>query len=431
MCYGVKFLLPALLLWAVPAGAGDGDLARAEALLRQGRLAKAADAFERAARGAEGDCAACALGLARSYAALGRFEEAGQAVRVLTDLYRDSASQEVAQALLEELTGSFREAVLRGERQALVPLLDLLATLGRDEEAARLVTEQLAGAGEEEKALVCAAELRVSGGAASGFAKELNEHLTALGWEGPWLLTPDMKPPKQKTRGYVLGRREGVLLAGVVNKKGRIVGLRRVRTYAGKLAEKAEKDVRATFFDPATLRGRRIEVCYPILVSTSKEATAELPGTSGLFAGLDTVEKVLAQVDTMELVKADVLKRAEICGIELPQSLYAELNRKLVERKWKGPFLIAGDVTAPASVKTPQPKYTDEAKKTGLEGEVTLNAAVDQVGGMHVLGVFRGMEGGLTEEAVKTVGTWSFEPALLGGNAVPVCKRVTVEFKLP
>lgn len=423
--------LPVFFAFTIPAAAGDADLAKAEGLLAQGRFAKAAHAFERNLQDAEGGCAACALGLVRSYTALGRFDEAGQAVRALTDLARDPGSQEVGSELLQELTATFREALERGEHQALLPLLDLLATQGRSEEAARLVAAQLAGAGEEERALLCAADLRLSPSTAFGFAEELNGHLTTLGWEGPWLLTPEMKPPQKKTRGYITGRKKGVLLAGVVNKKGRIVGLRQVRPSTGKLAEQAEKDVRATFFDPATLRGRRIEVCFPILVSTSKEVAVELPGTSGLFAGLKTVEAVVAQIDTMELVKADILKRADLCGIELPESDYAALNQELTEREWQGPFFIAGDVAAPAAVKTPEPPYTEEAKKAGLEGQVVLNAAIDQTGRMHVLGVFEEMEGGLTEEAVKTVGTWTFEPALFGGKAVPVCKRVTIDFKRP
>lgn len=432
--HGLALLLPAFLGFAVPAAAGDADLAKAEGLLAQGRFAKAADAFERAAKEADGACAACALGLVRSYGALERFDEAGRFVRVLSDLARDTESREVGPELLEELAVLFRQALERGERQALLALLDLLSTLGRGEEAARLVTEHLAGAEEEERAFLCAADLRASsaaGDAASGFAEELNLHLAELGWNGPWLLTPAMKPPRQKTRGYAVGRKDGVRLAGVVNKKGRIVGLRLVRPYRGKLAGKAEKDVRATFFEPATLRGRRIDVCYPLVVATSKGAESQLPGGPNLFAGLDTVQAVVARVDKMELVDAGPMKRAQLCRMELGESDYAELNKRLTERQWQGPFFVADDVLAPDPVKAPQPGYTDEAKKAALEGEVVLSVAVDQAGRVHVLGVVEELESGLTEEAVKTVRRWSFEPALYSGQAVPVCKLVTIEFKLP
>jgi TonB family protein len=432
------------LLWT-PAFAGDTPethLAKAEELLAKGRFAKAAEAFERATRASDGECAPCALGLLRAHLGSERFDDAAQAVRVLTDLSRDTTSQEVDSDLLEKLAVHFREALGRGQREAFLGLVDVLASLGRSEEIARLALEHLSQAEAGERAFLCAADPRPMVGTENGpsfaLADELNEHLTDLGWQGPWFLSATMKAPRQKTRGYVAaGRGDGTRVVGVVNKKGRIEGLRSARPAPKKVAKKARAAVQATFFDPATLRGRRVDVCFPITLRTSKGPGEGLAAGPNLFEGLKSVEEITKKIDKMELRSADPFRRAQLCMIELPESDFPQLNQALAEIEWPGPFFIAGEITPPSPIKASPPSSSSAKDGTAKDGEVTVTIAIDQLGHVHVLKVKEPTadqepaDPELTEEAVKTLRRWSFEPALLAGKAVPVCKDVTVEFSVP
>lgn len=75
-------------------------------------------------------------------------------------------------------------------------------------------------------------------------------------------------------------------------------------------------------------------------------------------------------------------------------------------------------------------KYTEEARRAGIQGTVVLAVAIDRTGRPRGVQVERGLEPGLDEEAVKAVRQWKFRPAEQDGRPVRVNVHVEVTFSL-
>ena len=78
-----------------------------------------------------------------------------------------------------------------------------------------------------------------------------------------------------------------------------------------------------------------------------------------------------------------------------------------------GVFLAApgSGVTVPMPLKTPKPKYTRDALKAGITGDVVLEMVVRADGKVGEVRVARSLESGLDREAVKKAKQYRFEPA--------------------
>jgi TonB family protein len=81
-------------------------------------------------------------------------------------------------------------------------------------------------------------------------------------------------------------------------------------------------------------------------------------------------------------------------------------------------------------VSKPMPKYTDEARKLNLEGEVLLEVMFGANGELHVNRVVRGLGHGLDEAAVTAAAKIKFKPAQRNGAAVDSTAIVHVMFQL-
>jgi len=90
-----------------------------------------------------------------------------------------------------------------------------------------------------------------------------------------------------------------------------------------------------------------------------------------------------------------------------------------------GVFSVGGNVSAPIAIYDPTPPYSEEARKAKWMGTCVLWIVVDAQGNVSDVRVARPLGLGLDENAVSTVKTWKFKPALRGG--VPVAVRVSVE----
>jgi len=96
-----------------------------------------------------------------------------------------------------------------------------------------------------------------------------------------------------------------------------------------------------------------------------------------------------------------------------------------------GPFQVGiGGVSAPVAIYSPEPAYSEEARKAKFAGIVLLWIVVDAQGMVRNVQIAKHLGMGLDEEAVKTVGTWKFKPAMRQGVAVPVQVEVEVSFRL-
>lgn len=95
-----------------------------------------------------------------------------------------------------------------------------------------------------------------------------------------------------------------------------------------------------------------------------------------------------------------------------------------------GVFRVGGGVSAPRALATPDPEYSEEARKAKYQGVVVLWLIVDQGGKPRDIRVARSLGMGLDQKAVEAVKNWRFEPAMKDGRPVAVQINVEVNFRL-
>src|SRR5260370_326881 len=77
----------------------------------------------------------------------------------------------------------------------------------------------------------------------------------------------------------------------------------------------------------------------------------------------------------------------------------------------------SGVVTELEILDKPRPKYTDEARRLHIEGEVLLQTVFEASGRIRVLRIVRGLGHGLDENAVTAANAIRVRPAHPGGQA--------------
>ncbi len=95
-----------------------------------------------------------------------------------------------------------------------------------------------------------------------------------------------------------------------------------------------------------------------------------------------------------------------------------------------GVFKVGGGVSAPRAISTPDPEYSEEARKAKYQGTVVLWLIVDQGGRPRDVKIARSLGMGLDQKAIEAVRQWKFEPALKDGRPVAVQINVEVNFRL-
>ncbi|MBZ5646731.1 MAG: energy transducer TonB [Acidobacteriia bacterium] len=95
-----------------------------------------------------------------------------------------------------------------------------------------------------------------------------------------------------------------------------------------------------------------------------------------------------------------------------------------------GVFRVGGGVSAPRAIATPDPEYSEEARKAKYQGVVLLWLVVGPDGRPHDIRVSRSLGMGLDQKAVEAVKQWKFEPAMKDGRPVAVQINVEVNFRL-
>ncbi len=82
--------------------------------------------------------------------------------------------------------------------------------------------------------------------------------------------------------------------------------------------------------------------------------------------------------------------------------------------------------TLPKCLNCPAAKFSKEAIKHKYEGTVTLKIVVDETGHAKDIAVTKGLNFGLTEQAIAAVRKWRFKPAT-GPDGKPAAVRINVE----
>ena len=89
-----------------------------------------------------------------------------------------------------------------------------------------------------------------------------------------------------------------------------------------------------------------------------------------------------------------------------------------------------GTVTPPKAIRTPDPEYTEDARRNRINGTTILSVVVNEKGFPEMLKIVRGLGGGLDIQALVAVANWEFDPALMAGKPVAVLISVEVKFEL-
>ena len=89
-----------------------------------------------------------------------------------------------------------------------------------------------------------------------------------------------------------------------------------------------------------------------------------------------------------------------------------------------------GQVSAPHPTFTPEPEYSDEARRARVQGIVILNIVVDKKGTVSRVRIEEPLGMGIDEKAVEGVTHWRFKPATRNGEPVPVEMNIEVSFNL-
>jgi TonB family protein len=87
-------------------------------------------------------------------------------------------------------------------------------------------------------------------------------------------------------------------------------------------------------------------------------------------------------------------------------------------------------VTPPVAKFTPEPDFSEEARKAKYQGTVTLSAVIGPDGRPRNLKVVRSLGMGLDQKALEKVRTWLFEPGKRNGQPVAVAMTLEVDFRL-
>ncbi len=95
-----------------------------------------------------------------------------------------------------------------------------------------------------------------------------------------------------------------------------------------------------------------------------------------------------------------------------------------------GTYRPGRGVTPPRPIYSPEPEFSEEARKAKYQGTCTLMIVVSADGRPTNIRVVNSLGMGLDEKAIETVRTWRFEPGQKDGHPVNVEMAVEVDFHL-
>ena len=93
-------------------------------------------------------------------------------------------------------------------------------------------------------------------------------------------------------------------------------------------------------------------------------------------------------------------------------------------------YEVGNGVTAPKPVYTPDPEYSEKARKKKINGTVVVAMIVTQEGRVRDVKIAKSLDAGLDKQALAAVRTWKFKPAYRNRVPVPVRVMIEVVFRL-
>jgi protein TonB len=95
-----------------------------------------------------------------------------------------------------------------------------------------------------------------------------------------------------------------------------------------------------------------------------------------------------------------------------------------------GLYHVGGGVSPPRQIYSPEPEFSEEARKAKYQGTCTLSLIVGLDGRASEIHVVSSLGMGLDEKAIEAVKNWKFEPAMKDGHPVRVPIEIEVDFHL-
>ena len=86
--------------------------------------------------------------------------------------------------------------------------------------------------------------------------------------------------------------------------------------------------------------------------------------------------------------------------------------------------------TIPQPIYSPEPSFSEEARKAKYQGIVVLLVVVGKDGHPYDIQVGQSLGMGLDQKAIEAVSRWRFRPATLNGEPVATKIAVQVDFHL-
>ncbi|HLI56578.1 MAG TPA: TonB family protein, partial [Actinomycetota bacterium] len=96
----------------------------------------------------------------------------------------------------------------------------------------------------------------------------------------------------------------------------------------------------------------------------------------------------------------------------------------------EAPIHLTAEMSRPRPLQPISPKYTEIARRAGLQGSVIVQAVIDEHGRATDVRILRGLPMGLDRAAVEAIERCPFEPARIGSRPVKVYFNLTVNFTI-
>jgi TonB family protein len=84
----------------------------------------------------------------------------------------------------------------------------------------------------------------------------------------------------------------------------------------------------------------------------------------------------------------------------------------------------------PVPIYSPEPEYSEEARKAKFQGSVMLRVEIDASGRVSNAHVVKHLGLGLDQKAIDAALQWRFKPGTLDGKAVTVESMIEINFRL-
>ena len=176
-------------------------------------------------------------------------------------------------------------------------------------------------------------------------------------------------------------------------------------------------------------------------------ATSQLPSRDGFVIpqgaeatvdlstpGADEGPKMIEVERNFAQPSRSLEPETKAAGFEIQREAPSLINKLDVDPALEaGPGLGGVDFESEPGVTNPQykfrvePKYPDSAKKAEKEGEVLLQATIDENGVPQDIKALTNLGFGLEEAAIEALRKTTFRPAMKGGE--PISKQVSIPYK--